>query len=320
MDHYKKISNNLIAVIFIFLFSFASSADEETPLDYLVLNEGGNLNLRVNNHKIVPLYINNGSAKRVPRKPHIPFDIGKKVLELDIGTRAFSATTDARQIALSGPREASISGVDTANWGSIDYPAIFLDRDCRIVLLGKADSSAVIRVNPLARAIIDARKLQTPKITIIGNSKTNVFATDGTVISFIEDRVVRRRAISGGWVGESPASAPASPGASPPPGGAPAAPGQTGAQPAGAESSGAGGMPAAPGAAPGGNGGGGMAPGNGAFGAPGAPPSAPPTMPSAPAGGEGSGAPSPGSFAPSSFAPSAAPAFQGGFVSPSAPQ
>ena len=113
-------------------------AAEETPLDCLVLNDGGSLALRMEQNDPTRLYIESGTAVRVPRKERIPCDIGRKIVELDIGTKVFSLDTGARQITLSGPSYATISGIDAEDWGSDDCPAVFMDRDCRLVLLGKA--------------------------------------------------------------------------------------------------------------------------------------------------------------------------------------
>jgi hypothetical protein len=240
------------AAFFLLLFIATARADESALLDCLVLNEGDSLRLNVNNGKKAPLFIKGGVAQRVPRKPHIPFDIGKRVIELDIGTRVLSINTDALQIMLSGPREADISGVDAENWGSMELPAIYLDRDCTIVINGKADSSAVIRVNPLARVTIDARNFKTPEIKIVGNFKAGVLAMKETKISFFKDNVAKRSVISNVWFGGSStppsapdAAAPAPPAAAPPapaPLAAPAAPPAAQAPPAGGAP--AGGAPA----------------------------------------------------------------------------
>jgi hypothetical protein len=194
----------------------SAAAADEGKVDCLVLNEGGSLSVNID-HEAYPLYISRGTAHRVPRKERVPFDTGIRVIELDIGTRAFSLDTDARQIALSGPKEANISGIDTERWGSITYPAIYMDRDCRLVLIGRANQSAVIRVNPLARVTIDARKFVTPEITIMGNSRANVITRDGTDVSFYDDIIQKRVVVTSGWFGGAPSTPPAPPNSTPTP-------------------------------------------------------------------------------------------------------
>jgi hypothetical protein len=178
-----------------------------------------------------PIYIHGGRAQRVPRKLHIPSDIGIKVIELDIDTKAFTLDTDARQIALSGPKDANIYGIDAESWGSLEYPAIYMDRDCRLVLIGRAVSSAVIRVNPLARVTIDARKFETPEIKIMGNSRANVLSKTGTTISYYEDTAPQRVVVTSGWYGGTSSMPPTLPGGVPaptPPGMVPPAPADPG--------------------------------------------------------------------------------------------
>ncbi|MDR1944097.1 MAG: hypothetical protein LBQ19_04670, partial [Synergistaceae bacterium] len=248
---YSRRGLALSAMAFFLLFiATTARADESDPLDCLVLNEGDSLRLNIDNGKKASLLIKDGIAKRVPRKPHIPFDIDKRIIELDIDTRALSVNTNALQIMLSGPKEANVSGVDAENWGSMELPALYLDRDCAIVINGKADSSAVIRVNPLAMVTIDARNFKTPEIKIVGNFETGVLAMKETKISFFKDNVARRSVVSNVWFGGSStapavpsAAAPAPPASTTP--SAPAAPASTPQAPAAPPAAPAGGGTAA---------------------------------------------------------------------------
>ncbi|MDR1515673.1 MAG: hypothetical protein LBS45_08260 [Synergistaceae bacterium] len=227
----------LAALVQIALFPTTGAASDETPLDSLVLNEGGSLALRVERDDPARLCIESGVAKRVPRKERIPFDIGKKIVELDIDTKAISLGTGAKQITLSGPVYAMISGIDAGDWGTSEVPAIFMDRDCRLVLLGKAQSSAVIRVNPLARVTIDARKFASPEIKIIGgenNANVSVAAAAGTNVAFLHDDTPMRIVTMRGWYGGAtgtPPSPPTPPGVQSSPQGTPPPPPGTGSTP-----------------------------------------------------------------------------------------
>ncbi|MDR1019815.1 MAG: hypothetical protein LBL73_03570, partial [Synergistaceae bacterium] len=171
------------------------------------------------------------------RKERIPFDIGRKIVELDIDTRAISLGTGAKQITLSGPSYATISGIDAGDWGTDEAPAVFMDRDCRLVLLGRTRSSAVIRVNPLARVTIDARKFASPEIKIIGgqdNANVSVAAAAGTNVSFLEDNTPKRIVTMRGWYGGTsgtPPTPPTPPGVQASPQGTPPPPPGTGAAP-----------------------------------------------------------------------------------------
>jgi hypothetical protein len=241
------------------LFPVQAAAAQDAPLDSLVLNDGSSLTLRVENSEPSRIRISSGEAHRVPRKERIPFDAGKNIVELDISTRVFALGTGAKQITLSGPTSARISGIDAASWGTDESPAVFMDRDCRLELAGKAATSAVIRVNPLARVTIDARKLSTPEIIIIGpQNNANVAAMPGTSVSFHRDNTQKRIVTMRGWYSgaTTPAPSPPPPGVQQtqqgnppppppaPPGAAPAAQtsqSQSGGQPA---------PPAIPGIAP----------------------------------------------------------------------
>lgn len=215
----------------------ASGAADETALDGLVLNEGGSLALSLEQNEPARLYIKSGVAQRVPRKERVPLEAGLNIVELDIDTRAISLGTGAKQITLSGPAYATISGIDAGDWGTNEAPAIFMDRDCRLVLLGKAQSSAVIRVNPLARVTIDARKFASPEIKIIGgenNANVRVAAAAGTNVAFLHDSTPKRIVTMRGWYGGAtgtPPSPPSPPGVQATPQGTPSPPPGAGSTP-----------------------------------------------------------------------------------------
>ena len=176
---------------FLLLFALfclrAAEADECRRIDKLVLNDGGRIRLFVGSEAPF-LGIVEGTAQRVPRKPHLPTDVGQNVVELDISTRVLYAKTSARHIAISGARGVNISGISAACWGTFPSPALHVDRDCVVSLSGTARSEAVIRISPLARVTIDARKLSTPELRIVGNPSTVVRRGKNTNVHFYLDR------------------------------------------------------------------------------------------------------------------------------------
>jgi hypothetical protein len=257
----KRIACFVFLIFLIALARFASfpspaQAAQDAPLDSLVLNDGDSLTLRVENSEPSRIFISSGKAQRVPRKERLPFDAGKNIVELDICTRIFALGTGAKQITLSGPTFARISGIDASSWGTDESPAVFMDKDCRLELAGKAATSAVIRVNPLARVTIDARKLSTPEIIIIGpQNNANVAAMPGTSVSFHRDNTQKRVVTMRGWYSgattQPPSPPPSPPGLQPTPQGSNPPPPAPGTTPA-AQTPQAGGQsaPAVPGIAP----------------------------------------------------------------------
>ena len=193
---------SIMTAVLFGLFPASADASRETPLDSLILNDGGSLTLQMENSEPSRIYISSGEAQRVPRKERIPFDAGKNIIELDIATRLFALKAGAKQITLSGPAFARIAGIEASAWGTDESPAVFIDRDCNLVLTGKADTSAVIRVNSLAKATIDARKFITPEIIIIGPlNNADIAAMSGTSVSFRMDNTPKRTVTMRGWYG-----------------------------------------------------------------------------------------------------------------------
>lgn len=167
------------------LLSAPSWAGEDKVLDRLILNGGETIHVELTHTANDILIITHGKAERVPDETGRA-NRDANTVELDVNDRSFALKTSARQLFISGAKSASIAGIGVSNWGNFDRPAIFVDRDCRVILKGKAVQSAVIEVHPLAIAAIDARGLETKEIVIIGNARTNVQHRPGTKVSFLK--------------------------------------------------------------------------------------------------------------------------------------
>ncbi len=201
------------------------SAGEKKHLDRLILNGGENLHIKMARISDSALIITHGRAERVPdvMDDDAPLECRKSTVELDIGSRSFSLKTSARQILISGAKIANIAGVDTSCWGDFEIPAVFIDRDCKVTLKGKATQRAVVEVHPLAIATVDAKHLETKEIMIVGNTRTNVLYRPGTKVSFFKRENMPATRTSGSAENWGTAPDVAAPAVTPAPAGTPSA-------------------------------------------------------------------------------------------------
>lgn len=219
----RTIQKFLTAVLFVLFAVVGASAEDKASLDCLILNGGENLRIDLISASKNTLIITHGRAERVPdvADDDAPVERAKSTVELDIAGRNFSLRTSARQIFISGAKTASIAGVDTSCWGDFEIPAVFIDRDCKVILKGKATQSIVVEVHPLAIATLDAKRLETKEIMIVGNPRTNVLHRPGTKVSFFKREDIPATRTSGSNENWGTTPDVAAPAAVPAPAGAP---------------------------------------------------------------------------------------------------
>lgn len=202
----------LFFLLLILSLPLPTSASEDTALDRLILNGGESIRIDLKQTANDALIITQGKANRVPTETRPPN--GGENVELDVSSRSFALRTSARQIVISGARSASIAGIDTPCWGNFERPALFVDRDCKVTLSGRAAKNAVVEVHPLAIAAIDARGLEAGEIVIIGNAGTNIRHRSGTKVSFFmreRNPETRTSGNADGWETTPDAASPSAP-------------------------------------------------------------------------------------------------------------
>lgn len=156
-------------------------ADDAEVLDSLTLYGGESVRVEMVRAPGAFLRIADGSANRVPVRDNLL----KSAVKLDISGRRFTVRTNALRLTISGARAAAIAGIEEDRWGTLERPAVYIDRDCVLTLSGNAGESAVIEVHPLAIATVDARSLYANELMIVGSDATKVRGAPGVKVSFV---------------------------------------------------------------------------------------------------------------------------------------
>ena len=210
----------LFAVLANALPTEANAAARE--FDRLVLNDGEIVRVCLDASPENALEITKGRAERVPSETPHRSEFEMDVVELDVLTRNFSVVTGAWQLVVSGAKQLSVTGIDAPSWGSQERPALFIDRDCAVTLNGRAVYRAFIEVHPLAVVTVDASRLASQEIVIIGNQRTRVLCSSAVKVTYSASETkpeVRTSGYSGSWsvTAPPPAAAPSGrrPGRSP---------------------------------------------------------------------------------------------------------
>jgi|GEM_PF-6099788 len=178
--------------------------------DRLVLNDGEVVRVCLGASPENALEITEGRAERVPTETTRRSEFEMDVVELDVLTRNFSVVTGAWQLFVSGAKQLSVTGIDAPSWGSLERPALFIDRDCAVTLNGRAVHRAFIEVHPLAVVTIDAGRLASQEIVIIGNPRTRVLCSSAVKVTYSVRETkpeVRTSGYSGSWSVTAPPTA-----------------------------------------------------------------------------------------------------------------
>lgn len=210
-------------LFFILILSTGAAFGAPLTFEELRFNDGETISIQLRQALSPDVQILSGKANRVPGNPE-----GVRgrapTLELDISSRFFSTRVMGNPlITFSGPRKGSISGIQGEYWGTLEKPAIYIDRDMELTLTGRADC-VVVWVNPFARVSIHTRNLRSNKIIIINNSRVLVTGPGKKQVKFISQKQEVQTVVSSGWhngTDELPTASDATPPPAPP---APTAP------------------------------------------------------------------------------------------------
>lgn len=185
----------LFFLFFIMLLtSTAKAAEMPRSIEELRFNDGETVYVRLRPATSPTIQILSGKAHRVPDGPR-----RAPLFELDISSRFFSArVSETPLITFSGPRRGSISGIHGERWGTLERPAIYIDRDIDLTLSGKVGSLTVI-VSPFARARIHTGKLRSSEIIIINNPRVSVTGPGKKQVKFIAQKQEAQAVTSSEW-------------------------------------------------------------------------------------------------------------------------
>lgn len=155
--------------------AFAESFAEKKGPKGLIFLGGDVLSLSMKMGTVNGLRILSGQAEGLPQNTLSP----RGVHGFDVYSRSFSAQIKGTpSLTLSGPRRVRLSGISISRWGTVENPAIFIDRDTHLELLG-AVTDLVILINPLARVTFDFRKLHVKERITLVNGDPNWMIVKG---------------------------------------------------------------------------------------------------------------------------------------------
>ena len=205
-------------LFFILVLSTGSAFGAPLTFEELRFNDGETISIQLRQAPSPDVRILSGRANRVPGNPE-GLRERTPTLELDISSRFFSAQVMGNPlVTFSGPRKGSISGIQGEYWGTLEKPAIYIDRDIELTLTGKADC-VVVLVNPFAKVSIHTKNLRSNKIIIINNSRVLVTGPGKKQVKFISQKQEVKTVVSSGWnngTDELPATSDATPSPAPP--------------------------------------------------------------------------------------------------------
>ena len=190
-----------IVVLFFFILTVTTGTafGAERSFNELKLNDGETISIHMRPALSPDVRIVSGRANRVPGSDTGGVRGRGPLLEMDISSRFFSAQVLGKPlITFSGARKGSISGIQGEYWGTPDKPAVYINRDIELTLVGSADC-VVILVNPLARASIHTRNLRSNKIVIINNAQTIITGPGKKQVQFITQKQEVQTVVSSGW-------------------------------------------------------------------------------------------------------------------------